>query len=83
MECFSIAGIRLTAPKTIIAPKEAILLGWVWNEGKLSASPHKLASLGKCTKPVTVKEMRSFLGAYKVLARIIPKCRSPARNWVF
>ena len=76
LQCFSTAGIRLTAPKTIIAPKEAILLGWVWNEGKLSASPHKLASLGKCTKPVTVKEMRSFLGAYKVLARVIPKCAS-------
>ena len=74
LECFQAAGIRLTGPKTIIAPKEALLLGWIWIQGKLKASPHKVAALSVCSKPITVKEMRSFLGAYKVLARVIPKC---------
>ena len=50
------------------------MLGWVWKNGKLIASPHKIAALSKCTRPVTVKDMRSFLGAYKVLSRVIPKC---------
>ena len=27
-----------------------------------------------CVRPTNVKEMRSFLGAYKVLARVIPQC---------
>ena len=40
----------------------------------MKASPHKIASLSACPQPRTVKEMRSFLGAYKVLARVIPKC---------
>ena len=71
---FHTAGVRLTAPKTIIAPTQALLLGWVWKNGKLEASPHKIAALSKCTRPVTVKDMRSFLGAYKVLSRVIPQC---------
>ena len=39
---FHSAGVRLTASNTVIAPTEAQLLGWVWKNGKLIASPHKL-----------------------------------------
>ena len=74
LKAFALADIRLTGPKTIIAPTKAQLLGWVWNLGKLEASPHKISALSKCSKPTTVKDMRSFLGAYKVLSRVIPNC---------
>ena len=68
------ANLTLSANKTIIAPKETTILGWVWSQGTIRASPHKIASLAMCTKPVTVKNMRSFLGAYKMLSRVIPGC---------
>ena len=80
LKAFAAANIRLTAPKTIIAPIRALLLGWIWSNGKLQASPHKVAALSQCERPTTVKDMRSFLGAYKVLARVIPKCSSYLRN---
>ena len=74
LKAFYTANIRLTALKTIIAPIETMILGWIWNQGKLRASPHKISALAKCSQPITVKDMRSFLGAYKVLSRVIPKC---------
>ena len=74
LRCLEAAGLRVTATKTVIGPKETTVLGWVWKEGQLVASPHKVASLSMCARPTSVKEMRSFLGAYKVLARVIPKC---------
>ena len=74
LEAFDAAGIKLTAPKTIIAPTKALILGWIWKLGKLEASPHKIAALSKCERPATVKDMRFYLGAYKVLSRVIPKC---------
>ena len=56
LECFSTADICLTGPKTIIAPREATLLGWIWREGTLKASPHKIASLSACPQPTTVRK---------------------------
>ena len=58
----------------MIGPKETDVLGWIWRQGQLIASPHKVAALSMCVRPKSVKDMRSFLGAYKVLARVIPKC---------
>ena len=37
----AISGLTLSAPKTVICPKTVTILGWVWSEGKLSASSHK------------------------------------------
>ena len=62
LRCLDAAGIRVTATKTVIGPKETTVLGWVWKEGQLVASPHKVASLSMCARPNTIKEMRSFLG---------------------
>lgn len=71
-----INGIHLSAPKTVIAPKRTTILGWIWSLGTLQASPHRIATLSTCKLPETVKDLRSFIGAYKVLARVIPKCAS-------
>ena len=64
--------LRLSASKTVICPRSTTVLGWVWSEGKLSASPHRISTLSTCGLPKTVKNLRSFIGAYKALSRVIP-----------
>ena len=44
------------------------------SQGSLSASPHRIAALATCSPPESVKGMRSFIGAYKVLSRVLPHC---------
>ena len=68
------ANLRLSAPKTLIGPLTAIVLGWIWSLGTIRASSHRITALSTCDSPPTVKGLRSFLGAVKVLARVIPKC---------
>ena len=67
-------NMKLSAMKTVIAPAETVVLGWIWLNGKLKADPHKIAPLSVCSQPTTTKGLRSYLGAYKVLARVIPGC---------
>ena len=55
-------------------PKSTMVLGWIWSAGTLTASPHRVNTLASCPQPDTVKSMRSFIGAYKVLSRVIPRC---------
>ena len=38
------------------------------------ASPYRVAILASCDTPTTVKGLRSFIGGYKVLARVISNC---------
>ena len=66
--------LRLSASKTIINPKSTTILGWIWNSGTLTASSHRVNTLASCPEPDTVGRMRSFVGAYKVLSRMIPRC---------
>ena len=65
-------GLKLSASKTVICPKSTNILGWLWQQGTITASPHRIAALAACTLPKTVKDLRSFIGAYKVLSRVIP-----------
>ncbi|KXJ10870.1 Transposon Ty3-G Gag-Pol polyprotein [Exaiptasia diaphana] len=69
-------NLRLSPTKTVICPKSTTILGWVWSNGQISASPHRVAVLSSCTPPETVKGMRSFIGSYKVLSRVLPDCSS-------
>ena len=64
-------NLKLSARKTVIAPKSITILGWIWSSGKLRASPHRLTGLSECDPPMTVSAMRSFLGAYRILSRVI------------
>ena len=66
--------LRLFASKTVIAHKSAIILRWLWSDDTLRASSHRICTLSSCTTPTTVKGLRSFIGAYKVLSRIIKGC---------
>ena len=69
-------GLKLKGPKTIIAPMSAQILGWLWNNGSITACKHKVSSLSSCDPPVTVTALRSYVGAYKVFNRIIRGCAS-------
>ena len=64
----------LSASKTVICPKTTTILGWVWNLGTIRASSHRIATLASCNAPEKVGGLRSFIGAYKVLARVLPRC---------
>ena len=67
-------NLHLSPSKTLICPHSTTILGWIWTEGRLSASPHRIATLSSCPPPDTVRGLRSFIGAYKVLGRVLPKC---------
>ena len=66
-------NLRLSAAKTIIFPRKAIELGWVWSNGTLQASPLKLVALFSVEPPSTVQGLRSFIGAYKVLNHVLSR----------
>lgn len=68
------ANLRLSAAKTIINPKTTSVLGWTWSQGTLRASPHRVSTLSSCSPPNKVGGMKSFIGAVKVLARVVPHC---------
>lgn len=61
------SNLHLAPSKTIICSRSTTILGWVWTDGQISASPHKVAVLSSCSPPDTVCGMRSFIGAYKML----------------
>ena len=76
LQCFADRGLRLPATKTTICPTETMIIGWVWTLGTIQASPHRIATLASCDIPVTVKTMRSFVGAYNMLDRVVHGCSS-------
>ena len=65
-------NLRLSARKTIVCPKSTVILGWIWSAGTLKASPHRVTALASVEPPKTVLALRSFVGAYKVLSRVLP-----------
>ena len=64
-------GLRLSASKTVCCPKVVTILGWVWNCGTLQASPHRLSALEAADLPTTVGQLRSYIGSFKFLSRVI------------
>ena len=67
-------NLHLSPTKTIICPRTTTILGWIWTQGHLSARPHRIATLSSCPPPDTVRGLRSLIGAYKFLGRVLPKC---------
>ena len=76
LQALSKCNLRLSAKKTSICPKSTSILGWTWSQGTLIASKHRVSTLASCEQPTTVRSMRAFIGAYKTLSRVIPKCAS-------
>lgn len=69
-------NLTLSSTKTVICPTSTTILGWKWTSGKLSVLSHKIAPLILSTPPSTCTAMRSYIGAYKAMARCIPKYSS-------
>ena len=67
-------NITLSPSKIVIAPKHASILRWEWCDGTIRANQHRVATLTSCPPPSTVKSLRAFIGAYKILSRVIPGC---------
>ena len=70
---FLAANIKLGPGKTVIAPKSITILGWIWTSGQLSASPHILTALSTCSLPDTVSSLKSFIGTYRFISRVLPR----------
>ena len=68
------SDLRLAGPKTVISPSSTTILGWIWKQGTISASPHRIAVMTSCPPPEIVRGLRSFIGAYKVFGRVLPGC---------
>ena len=54
-------NLGLSAHKTTIAPQTTIVLGWLWRQGTIQVSPHRIAALAAVTPPKTVRALRSFI----------------------
>ncbi len=67
-------NLCLSPSKTVVAPVQTNILGWVWNQSTIRASSHRISTLASCTPPATVSGLRSFIGAYKVLAHVLKGC---------
>ncbi len=72
LKALKVNDLRLSATKTFICPKQTNILGWVWCQGQLQASPHKVTALSSVDPPSKVQGLRAFIGAYKVLSRVLP-----------
>ena len=64
-------NIRLSLEKTIVCPASATILGWIWCQGSIHASPHRIAALASCEPPKTVRGPRASVVSYKMLGRVL------------
>ena len=64
-------NLGLSAHKTTIAPQTTIVLGWLWRQGTIQVSPHRITALAAVIPPKTVRALRSFIRSYKVLSRVL------------
>ena len=76
LEKMHLNNLKLNGVKTVICPVETDILGWIWRNGTLSISSHKISALLSAEPPKTCSAMRSYLGAYKALSRCIPQYAS-------
>ena len=58
--------------KTIICPLNITLFGWDLRGYKWYPTKHTISSLCNAKKPITVKQLRSFLGSFKQLSASLP-----------
>ena len=59
--------LRLSPAKTIICPALTTILSWIWSQGSIRASPHRVAALASCEPPKNVCGLSAFVGLYKML----------------
>ena len=60
-----LAGLTFKPSKIEICPAKTILFGWQLENGMWSPTVHTTSTLASAPRPKTVKQLRSFLGAFK------------------
>ena len=73
LKLLELNNLRLSPSKTIICPTSTEILGWQWEQGSLRATSHRLNTLAACKPPETITGLRSFIGVYKFLSKVLPK----------
>ena len=66
-------NLTISPSKTFICPKSIKIIGWNWQGGSISVDTHRINPLITCTFPDTVKQLRSFIGAFRAISVCIPK----------
>lgn len=56
---------QVVSLKNVFAPRKTTMLGWIWQQGPLSARPHRRAT-AFCEMPTKVIAMRSLLGVISI-----------------
>ena len=75
LETCYLNNVKLSPQKTVCLPERVDITGWEWkNNGSVSPSSHQIIKLKNIKKEsvVTVKNMRSFIGLYKVFFKAHP-----------
>ena len=65
-------GLKLSPTKTVCCPTSTVILGWIWEQGTIRSTPHRINTLLNCNPPETVTKLRSFVGSYKFLSKVLP-----------
>ena len=65
-------NLSLSADKTFVCPTSIVVIGWVWSNGNIKVDLHRVNPLTTCPPPNTVKQLRSFIGAFRAISRCIP-----------
>ena len=66
------AGLTFKPSQVIICPKNITLFGWDLRGSVWQPTAHTTSALVNAPRPVTVKQMRSFIGAFKQISSCIP-----------
>ena len=66
-------NLTIAPDKTFICPARVRIAGGIWDNGKLEVDPHRINPLTICSLPEKVKQMRSFIGAYRAFSRCVPE----------
>ena len=65
-------GMKLSPDKTVCCPTSTVILGWLWENGCIRPTSHRMNALVACEPPSTVKGLRSFIGCLKFMSRVLP-----------
>ena len=72
LERLSANGMKLSPDKTVCCPTSTIVLGWLWENGSIRPTAHRINALKTCDPPATVSGLRSFIGSFKFMSRVLP-----------
>ena len=53
-------------------PASTVILGWLWEQGSIRPTSHRINALLACEQPATIKGLRSYIGCYKTISRSLP-----------